>query len=69
MVQTERATQTPPGEPLYTEKMSLCDRGGSVGVTIPSAAVKILGYEVGDVRDVEVHRDGVWIPRREVGDE
>jgi antitoxin component of MazEF toxin-antitoxin module len=48
--------------------MSLTDRNGSVGVTIPSGAVKILGYEIGEQREVQVYQSGVWVPR-EVPDE
>jgi hypothetical protein len=29
---------------------------------IPSSAVKILGYEPGEQRRVEIHDNGVWIP-------
>jgi len=51
------------GEPDYTEDMSLTNNGGSVTVTIPSAAVKFLDYKVGEERRVEVYDDGVFIPR------
>jgi hypothetical protein len=63
MVQTERQTEAADGEPLFTEEMSLTDRNGSVGVTIPSGAVKILGYEIGESRRVEVYDDRVVIPK------
>ena len=63
MVQTERQTESADGEPLFTEEMSLTDRNGSVGVTIPSGAVKILGYEIGESRRVEVYDDRVVIPK------
>ena len=65
MVQAERSAETDPGEPLFTEQMSLSDRSGSVGVIIPSYAVKILGFEPGEERQVEVHDRGVWIPKEE----
>ena len=68
MVQAERRAEADPGEPLFTEEMSLTDRNGSVGVTIPSGAVKILGYEIGEQREVQVYQSGVWVPR-EVPDE
>lgn len=51
------------GEPNFTEDMSLQPSGGSVTVAIPAAAVKVLGYEVGEKREVEVYDDGVFIPR------
>jgi len=54
---------TSPGEPQCTETMALQQRGGSVAVTIPAVAVKLLGYEPGEQRHVEVHEGGVWIPR------
>jgi hypothetical protein len=63
MVQTERQTEAADGEPLFTEEMSLTDRNGSVGVTIPSGAVKILDYEIGESRRVEVYDDRVVIPK------
>jgi len=56
------------GEPDHTERMSLVDNNGSITVTIPFAAAKILGYEVGEERVVEVYQDGVFIPR-EAADE
>jgi hypothetical protein len=56
------------GSDPYTEKMSLQNNGGSVSVTIPAAAVKVLGYNVGEKREVEVYDDGVFIPK-EVADE
>lgn len=65
MVQAEREAESDPGEPLFTEQMSLSDRSGSVGVIIPSSAVKIFGFEPGEQRQVEVHDRGVWIPRGE----
>lgn len=65
MVQTERQAEADGGEPLFTEEMSLTDRNGSVGVTIPSGAVKILGYEIGESRAVEVYPDRVVIPKGE----
>ena len=51
------------GNPEHTEDMSLQDNNGSVTVTIPSAAAKMLGYAAGDTREVEVYPDGVFIPR------
>jgi len=63
MVQAERQHEAEAGEPLFTEEMSLTDRNGSVGVTIPSGAVKILGYEIGESRRVEVYADRVVIPK------
>ena len=51
------------GEPRFEEKMSLTDNGGSVTVTIPAAAVKVLGYHVGEQRGVQVYDDGVFIPK------
>jgi hypothetical protein len=51
------------GDPNYTEEMSLQPSGGSVVVAIPSAAAKVLGYGVGERREVEVYEDGVFIPR------
>jgi len=63
MVQAERQSEAAPGEPLITEQMSLSDRSGSVGVIIPSSAVKILGFEAGEQRPVEVYDGGVWIPK------
>lgn len=63
MVQAERQAETDGGEPLFTEEMSLTDRNGSVGVTIPSGAVKILGYEIGESRPVKVYADRVVIPK------
>lgn len=62
MVQREREAKAADGEPLFTEDVSISDRSGSVGMIIPSYAVKILGYEPGEQRRVEVHDDGVWIP-------
>jgi hypothetical protein len=56
------------GEPNCTEEMTLQPSGGSVTVAIPAAAVKVLGYEVGERREVEVYDDGVFIPA-EVPDE
>jgi len=53
------------GDPEYTEDMSLQSSGGSVLVSIPSAAAKVLGYDVGETRRVEVYQDGVFIPRDE----
>ena len=63
MVQTERENEASDREPLFTEEMSLTDRNGSVGVTIPSGAVKIHDYEVGETRAVEVYSDRVVIRR------
>ena len=63
MVQAERRTEAKTGEPLFTEEMSLTDRNGSVGVTVPSGAVKILGFEIGESRTVEVYADRVVIPK------
>lgn len=57
------------GEPNFTEDMSLQPSGGSVTIAIPAAAVKVLGYEVGEKRDVEVYDDGVFIPAEVPGDE
>lgn len=51
------------GEPNCTEAMTLQPSGGSVTVAIPAAAVKVLGYEVGESREVEVYDDGVFIPK------
>jgi hypothetical protein len=51
------------GEPNFTEEMSLQPSGGSTLIGIPAAAVKFLGYEVGESREVEVYQDGVFIPR------
>jgi hypothetical protein len=56
------------GDPNCIEEMSLQPSGGSVTVAIPAAAVKFLGYEVGETRAVEVYDDGVFIPA-EVPDE
>jgi len=63
MVQSERKSEAGDEQPLFTEEMSLTDRNGSIGVTIPSGAVKIHGYEIGDSRDLEVYEDRVVIPR------
>ena len=63
MVQREREANAADGEPLFTEEVSISDRSGSVGMIIPSYAVKILGFEPGEQRRVEVHDDGVWIPQ------
>jgi len=63
MVQTERQAEAGDGEPLFTEEMSLTDRNPSIGVTIPSGAVKILGFEVGESCEVEVYSDRVVIPK------
>jgi len=62
MVQSERESEAAEGEPLFTEEMTISDRSGSVGVIIPTYAVKILGYEAGEQRPVEVYDDGVFIP-------
>ena len=62
MVQREHESRVADGEPLFTEEVSISDRSGSVGMIIPSYAVKILGYEPGEQRRVEIHEDGVWIP-------
>jgi len=42
--------------------MSVLTKGASVSITIPSIAVRYLGYEVGEKREVEVYEDGVFIP-------
>jgi len=57
------------GSPQCTENMSLTDNNGSVTVTIPAAAVKFLGYDVGEQRRVEVYNDGVFIPSEAPSDE
>jgi len=63
MRQSSDPTTTPVGDPQCVETMTLQHRGGSVAVTIPSVAVKLLGYEPGEQRDVEVHEGGIWIPQ------
>lgn len=63
MVQREREAKAGDGEPLFTEEMSLTDRNNSVGVTIPSGAVKILDFQSGESCHVEVYADRVVIPK------
>jgi hypothetical protein len=67
-VRREREAKAGDGEPLYTQTVSISDRSGSVGMIIPSSAVKILGYEPGEQRRVEIHDDGVWIPEEPPGE-
>jgi hypothetical protein len=50
------------GDPDFTEEMSVLTKGASVSITIPSIAVRYLGYEVGEKREIEVYEDGVFIP-------
>jgi len=57
------------GDPEFTEEMTLQPSGGSTLIGIPAAAVKFLGYEVGERREVEVYRDGVFIPTEAPDDE
>lgn len=59
----------PAGDPRHTEEMSLLKNGGSVSVVIPNAAVKFLGYEIGERREVRVYDDGVFIPTEAPDDE
>lgn len=56
----QRATDS--AEPLYSYDMTLQKRGGSVMVTIPSAARKLYGVDTDDTQRVEVHDGGLWIP-------
>lgn len=63
MVRAERKQSADDHEPLFSEEMSLTDRNNSVGVTIPSGAVKILDFETAESCRVEVYRDCVVIPR------
>lgn len=57
------------GSPRFTEEMALQPSGGSTLIGIPAPAVKFLGYEVGERREVEVYDDGVFIPAEVPGDE
>ena len=50
------------GDPHCIEEMSLQPSGGSVTVEIPAAAVKFTGYEVGEIREVELYDDCGVIP-------
>jgi len=61
MIRNERASRADGGEPMYDPEMSLYPNGGSVSVTIPSAARKIHNWECGDDVVVEIYPDGIWI--------
>jgi len=64
MIRKERAERAElTGEPLYDPEMSFYTSGNAVVIGIPSTARQILGIEPGQTQVVEVHREGIWIPR------
>jgi len=63
MIREERIQRADDGEPLYDPELSVWKSGNSVVISIPTVARDILNIEAGDTPRVEVHADGIWIPR------
>jgi hypothetical protein len=57
----QRAAES--GEPLYDPELAVYRNGNGLVIGIPSVACDILDIDAGDTHRVEVHREGIWIPR------